>query len=294
MLPRSETLAELIEPTLYALRNPNGEQLEPLVALARSARLHARTALREAGREVDPPSFELGVATSFMELLTITEQRSVLSDAARMVKSLPQGLETLHQIAVISRSGTDANQGELAERIGADRGNFNRRIKKLGGHGLIESRRRGQSLVYALTGLGMDVLTQLKPGWRAIHPNTQATITTEVEAFQAAQEEFGRIISSINSGLERIPAEGLTKTKTLRRLYKKSNTPGLGSKLPGSIHGAPEISTPFFITEVVSSYLDDPRDLGLSIESFELFLWERPKKALRGNRDVEHIHVVAD
>lgn len=219
MLPRSETLTELIEPTLFALRSPTGALTSPLVAQARASRLRARAALHDAGRDVDALSFELGVASTFTELLAVTEQRCVLNDALRTVKSIPQGLETLHQIAVINRSGTEANQGELAERIGVDRGNFNRRIRKFVDQGLIESQRRGQSVLYDLTPLGMDVLTQLKPGWRAVNPFTQADVTTEVEALLVAEEEFGRLIANISSGLERMPPErGSAPTTGSRRL----------------------------------------------------------------------------
>jgi len=90
MIPRSETLADLIEPTLYALRNPSSDLLEPLVKSARNARLHAQAALRTTRRDVDLYSFELGVASAMTELLTVADQRSVISDAAKVVKSMPR------------------------------------------------------------------------------------------------------------------------------------------------------------------------------------------------------------
>lgn len=240
MLPHSDTLAELIEPALYALRNPKGAVVAPVAAQARAARLRARSQIQNAGEEVHMPSFELGVASTFTELLAVTEQRSVINDATQAVKSIAQGLETLHQIAVINRTATVANQRELAEQIGADPGNFNRRIRRLVEQGLIESERRGQAMLYTLTPLGLDVLTLLKPGWRAIHPDTHAPVTTEVEALEAARQVMERIASNMMSGIERVPSERLAEAVYVAWNFQTtSNTRRIGERAkPAPIAGS--------------------------------------------------------
>lgn len=188
----SDTLAELIEPTLHALRQPTGQRLSPLLVKAKESVVRARAALRNNG-PVHPPSFELGVASAFTQLLSTASQRSVLSDAMAAVTALPKGIETLHQVALINRSAPIATQGDLADRIGMDRGNFNRRIRRLKEDGLVESQRRGQALVYSLTPLGMDVLTEIRPGWRALHPSTLATVHTEEHATELARNMAGAL-----------------------------------------------------------------------------------------------------
>lgn len=278
MIPRSETLAELIEPTLYALRNPSSDLLEPLVKSARNARLHAQAALRTTSRDVDLYSFELGVASAMTELLTVADQRTVISDAAKVVKSMPKGLETLHQVAFINRSGLDANQGELAKRIGTDRGNFNRRIKKLLSSGLIESQRRGQSVVYALTPLGMDLLTQLKPGWRAIHPSTQDEVCTELEATRVAKEESFRIISSISSGVERIPDELLINASFDHRNQHPLYTMRAGAVHAGLLLGRPEASKQVFVSHVSFNSFGSQRSREIPSDDFRVFLMDPPKR----------------
>lgn len=278
MIPRSETLADLIEPTLYALRNPSSDLLEPLVKSARNARLHAQAALRTTRRDVDLYSFELGVASAMTELLTVADQRTVISDAAKVVKSMPKGLETLHQVAFINRSGLDANQGELAKRIGTDRGNFNRRIKKLLNSGLIESQRRGQSVVYALTPLGMDLLTQLKPGWRAIHPSTHDEICTELEAARVAKEESFRIMSSIGNGIERIPAEMLIDAGLKHRHHHPLNTMRAGVVRAVLSPGRPEPSRQVFVSQVSFSSQGTQRSLEIPSDDFRDFLMDPPKR----------------
>lgn len=210
MLLRSDTLAELIEPALYALRQPRGELVVPLLAQARAADLRARELLRLSG-PLHQPSFELGVASTFTQLLSAAAQRSALNDAIQGAKDVQQGVEALHQLALISRLTTETTQRELADRIGADRGNFNRRIHKLESLGLVESQRRGQALVYSITALGIDVLSELRPGWRAIHPSTLAPVASEREARDIATGLVTALRQSIDGAFEREMIESLVE-----------------------------------------------------------------------------------
>lgn len=203
MLLRSDILAELIEPTLYALRQPRGELLGPLLLQARDAGLRARQVL-QGPQSLHVPSFELGVATTFTQLLSTAKQRSVLNDALQAVKDISQGVETLHQLALIGRSAAEATQRDLADRIGVDRGNFSRRIRKLESLGLVESERRGQALVYALTPLGSDVLSELRPGWRAINPSTLNPIANEREAADLASGLANTLQQGMDVGFESV------------------------------------------------------------------------------------------
>lgn len=186
MLVRSEILSELVEPVLFALHQARGEQIRPVLGQARAATVRARELLRASSEALHMPSFELGVATSMTELLATADQRSFLNDAIHETSRVPQGLQALHEIALIERSATEITQQELAARLGADRGNFNRRIRRLEELGLVESTRRRQARVYGLTGLGLDVLNELRPGWKAQHPASLAPISTEQEAERAA------------------------------------------------------------------------------------------------------------
>ncbi len=183
------------------------------VQKARVASTLAQDELRRSG-PLHLPSFELGVASTFTQLLGTAQQRSVLNDAMQGTKDVPQGIETLHQLALINRATTEATQCLLADRIGADRGNFNRRIRRLEAIGLVDSQRQGPSLLYTITALGLDVLTELRPGWRAIHPSTLGDIADDDEARKAAADLVAVLGLSIEGGLDK----GMTKD------------------LPGSLH----------------------------------------------------------
>ena len=178
MINSSKVLSQLIEPSLRALRRGYGELLFPLARQAEVAVAQAANKIRERDRGIDEPSFDLGVATTFSQLLTTAAERSVLSDAVRKLEGLTKGLETLHHIALLNYAeNTDATQAAVADRIGEDRGNFNRRIYKLQELGLVETEKRGRQVLCALSALGTDVLSELRPGWRAIDPASQEVIS---------------------------------------------------------------------------------------------------------------------
>ncbi|XQA60982.1 hypothetical protein ACM9XD_16465 [Xanthomonas sacchari] len=191
---KSEVLAELLEPTLFGLQRPNGERIGKLLSQARAALLRASDMLQMEGREPDRISYELGVATTFTQLLATADQRQYLNDVIARVKDIKDGVQTLHEIALIGRSAPEPTQRELATLLNADRGNFNRRITLLEQVGVVESRRSGQSRVYAMTDLGLDVLGELQPGWRAVHPSRSEMMRTEAETKRVASEIATTII----------------------------------------------------------------------------------------------------
>lgn len=196
---QSHNLAILIEPALLALSKPSGELVREVLAEAQALVRQSRAALRQRQAEPDMASFELGVATTFTELLATMEQRSYLDDAMRGVAEVAQGVDVLHVIAFLSRSGIDATQGDLADQLGIDRGNFNRRIRRLEELDLVRSQRRGRKLTYSLSALAYDILTELRPGWRAIHPITRELLESEGAAERAA----AGIVMSIHQAIAR-------------------------------------------------------------------------------------------
>lgn len=212
MQPRSQTLAALLEPTLRVLSRPQAEALDDLALKARQARSAIRDQFRGTGEPIHPASFELGVATSFMTLLSTAAQRSQLSDAVHLVRQSAQGLRALHQIAVLNRLSTPASQGDLADKIGTDRGNFNRTIQKFEAGGLVESARQGASRYYSLTPLGHDVLARLLPGWRAVDPITGTLLQSEGEAIAAAD----RVLAFLKSQFEKFDVPALVERQSGR------------------------------------------------------------------------------
>ncbi|WP_281848698.1 MarR family winged helix-turn-helix transcriptional regulator [Dyella sp. GSA-30] len=186
--------------------------MDDLVLKARKARSAIRDQLRDAGESIHVASFELGVATSFMTLLSTAAQRSQLSDAVHLVRQSAQGLRALHQIAVLNRLSTPASQGDLADKIGANRGNFNRTIQKFEAGGLVESVRKGASRYYSLTPLGHDVLARLLPGWRAVDPITGALLQSEGEALAAVD----KVLAFLKSQFEKFDAPVIVERQSGR------------------------------------------------------------------------------
>lgn len=182
----SHVVARLIETTLLAVAKPNSEFIRAALGRAQEETRTVRELLRSSGQEVHAPSFELGAGTAFIEVLATMDQRSILGDAIRAAREIQSGVETLHAIAFMARSAQEATQGELADRLGVDRGNFNRRARRLEEAGLVVSQRSGRKVIYALSPLGVDVLNEVRPGWRAIHPETLEVLATEDAARAAA------------------------------------------------------------------------------------------------------------
>lgn len=185
---KSEALAGLLEPTLFVLHRPDEERIGKLLAQARAALFRASDALEADGREPDRISYELGVATTFTQLLATADQRQYLNAIIARVMDIKDGVKTLHEIALIGRSASEPTQRDLAALLNVDRGNFNRRISLLDQLGVVESRRKGQSRVYAITDLGRDILDELRPGWRAVHPSRDEMMRTEAEAKRVASD----------------------------------------------------------------------------------------------------------
>lgn len=129
---------------------------------ARAAAQEASAAIHRHGQGVHQPSFDLGVTTTIIRLLDTTTQDRWLSDLRAVARAVPHGLQTLQEIARLNALGSQPTQQELADRLRVDRGNFNRRIRKLTDLGLIESSRRRRALLYALTALGQKV-AQARP-----------------------------------------------------------------------------------------------------------------------------------
>lgn len=209
----SHVLASLIEPALLALSKPSEARLQRMLEKAQELRRTVRTAFKESGRNVDAPSFDFGVATAFVELLATAKQRSVLGDSLRELTGVPLGIETLHLIGFLSHSGIEATQGDLADVLKIDRGNFSRRIRQFEELALVDSSKKGRKLSYELTALGFDVLSELRPGWRAIHPMSHEKLISEAAAATAA--------TSIVASIQRVIAGEQSEGRLMDELFTR-------------------------------------------------------------------------
>ncbi|TLX20772.1 helix-turn-helix domain-containing protein [Thermomonas fusca] len=183
MQPSTEVLERLVGQVLRAITQPRSEHGQVAIEQARAAAQEASTAIHSHGLGLHQPSFDLWVATTIVQVLNGTTQNLWLSDLRVVARAIPHGLETLQEIARLNALGDQPTQQELANWLGVDRGNFNRRIRKLANLGLIESNRRRQALVYALTALGEEV-AQVRPVQRA----------TLSDALRASASTFSEII----------------------------------------------------------------------------------------------------
>ncbi|MFC5438361.1 MarR family transcriptional regulator [Rhodanobacter umsongensis] len=162
MQASTEVLERLMGSALRAITQPQSKQVDMAIEQARAAAQEASVAVHRHGRGVHQPSFDLGVTTTIVRLLDTTTQDRWLSDLRAVARAIPHGLQTLQEIARLNALGSQPTQQELADRLRVDRGNFNRHIRKLTDLGLIESSRRRQALLYALTALGEEV-AQARP-----------------------------------------------------------------------------------------------------------------------------------
>lgn len=239
MRVKSEILAELLEPTLSALRQPRSERINDTLKQAKAALLRATDAIHALERPTDQLSIELGVASTLTQLLAAAAQRSVFNNVVSDLRRITGGLEALHQIALVGRSASEPTQREVADRIGADRGNFNRRVRQLEELGLVTSKRRGQARVYAMTDLGLDVLGEVVPGWRGVHPlRPQIPLRTEAEAQLAACETAEQIIGGCKL-LDAVQSKVLDVVDATR--YPIVFDRGVQWKIPIGVQRAPRV-----------------------------------------------------
>lgn len=199
----SHHFSVLVEPALCVLRKNSGGAISPVLQRARQALASAEAQLAASGSDLHVPSFELGAVGALCEMLGTAWQRTQFSDALQAVESVNRGVDTLHELAIINRSSEEATQSVLAERIGADRGNFNRRISRLEELGLVASRRQGRTRAYSLTALGMDLLSELRPGWRSIKPESADRIGSEAESREVASGLIAKISGELSNRIER-------------------------------------------------------------------------------------------
>lgn len=162
MQASTEVLERLMRPALRAITQPRSKQVDMAIEQARAAIQEASAAVYRHGQGMHQPSFDLGVTTTIVRLLDTTTQDRWLSDLRAVARAVPHGLQTLQEIARLNALGSRPTQQELADRLRVDRGNFNRCIRKLTDLGLIESNRRRQALLYALTALGQEI-AQARP-----------------------------------------------------------------------------------------------------------------------------------
>jgi DNA-binding MarR family transcriptional regulator len=195
----SSLLAELLEPTLFALRTPSETALAPLVEKARRAMAHATTALGRDLGAVHSPSYELGVAATFVELLGTAEQRTEIEDALAELRRRSWGTSLLHEIALIEQNAEPVKQRELAEKLAMDSGNLSRRIQELMSLHLVKRQSAGRlGTLFALTPLGRDLLDALVPGWQALDPRSQSIYESDEAAARAStaliDQHMGEIV----------------------------------------------------------------------------------------------------
>lgn len=197
----SSTLAELIEPTLFSLRQPSQQTLAELVERALTLVAEKSAVLGRDTTALHQPSYEFGIATTFAELLSTAEQRSEFGDATKTVRGLEWAQRLLHELALIERHGVPVRQHSLAQQLAMDTGNLSRRIQKLIELNLIERRAAGTAgSHFHLTALGRDVLDDLVPGWQANNPATRACFASDEAAAIAAsgilERHLGELIDA--------------------------------------------------------------------------------------------------
>ncbi len=198
MRVQSSVLSELIEPTLFSLRRPSQGVLSKLVGRAVALTSQCASELGRDRAALHKPSYELGVATAFAELLSTAEQRSEFGDAIEAVNGLEWALMLLHELALIERGGSPIRQQVLAQKLAMDEGNLSRRIGKLTQFNLIERRAAGNSGArFHLTALGRDVMDDLVPGWQASNPSTKQCFADERAATTATSAILERHVSAL-------------------------------------------------------------------------------------------------
>lgn len=172
MLMSSQAIARLIEPTLLAITRPDADGVGDLQNDARAFTHSVQAEMKARGEVLHQPSFELGAGTAFVEILATVQQRSGFANALRIANEVPRGLDVLHLIALQINAGSSGNQGELADQLNINRGNFSRHIRRLEEAGLVHSQRANRNVTYSLSMLGMDVLDHLRAGWSIHDPRT--------------------------------------------------------------------------------------------------------------------------
>lgn len=185
MAVTSNMLAQLIEPTLFFSSRPNEKGVTGLLDRAQTLVREVKDEMQAAGEQVHQPSFELGVGKAFVELLATIRQRTWLNDAMRSLEEIPKGTEALHTLAFLERSSVQATQGELADLLGVDRGNFSRNVRRLEEGGFLRSQRAGKKVLYYLTPMASEILDEARPGWKAIHPQTLELLEKDAAAASA-------------------------------------------------------------------------------------------------------------
>jgi DNA-binding MarR family transcriptional regulator len=183
----SQAIARLVEPVLFVAARPTEERVKAALDEAQSLWRDLQDQMQRERVAVHEHSYELGASAAFLEILSTLYQRSSFTEAVRAAQEAPQGVETLHVIGMLGRSAKEWAQGDLADALGTDRGNFNRHVKRLLDANLVAATRAGKRVVYSLTLLGMDVLTSVRPGWEALHPSVGTLFETEEQAANAAR-----------------------------------------------------------------------------------------------------------
>jgi len=200
MQASTEVLDRLMDSALRALRQPRSKHVDMAIGRAWDAGQVASAVVHRHGQGVHQPSFDLGITTTLVRLLDTITQDRWLDDLRAVARAVPHGLRTLQEIARLNALGRQPTQQELADRLRVDRGNFNRHIRKLTDLGLIESNRRRQALLYALTGLGQEVAHARPIQEPTLSEVLRASVSTYAEIAQRQRSPFAAYIRASTAG----------------------------------------------------------------------------------------------
>src|SRR5579859_7581347 len=103
----------LIEPVLFAVRNGKKGDIGQVLVEARRVVRAIRQGFDNDDLAVHMPSYDLGAATTFVEMLATSEQRATLNDAVNETRNIGRGIDILREVAISMDNESAPSQGEL-------------------------------------------------------------------------------------------------------------------------------------------------------------------------------------
>lgn len=170
MKPLPESLAALLEPTIYAVRQGTPDEVRMVLSELDAAR---RT-LASTIEKFDYPSYAAGAFASIREVVNTSLHRAGLNSVVDGVQSAQRGLDVLRAAGRAVVLGQRQSQKALANQIGMNEGNFSRLAKRLMQIGVLEVHREGVFSYLRPTVIGEAALDEMCAGWRAAAPVEEA------------------------------------------------------------------------------------------------------------------------
>jgi hypothetical protein len=170
MKPLPESLAALLEPTIYAVRQGTPDEVRMVLRELDAAR---RT-LAGTIERFDYPSYAAGAFASLREVVNTSLHRADLNSVVDGVRAAQRGLDVLRVAGRAVVLGQRLPQKALANQIGMNEGNFSRLAKRLMQIGALEIHREGVFSYLRPTAIGETVLDEMYAGWRVAAPVEEA------------------------------------------------------------------------------------------------------------------------